>query len=224
MEFSRLKLEIYDLLGTLVPGMLALALATITFVGWNAGMTLASKMTGTEFTLLLFLAFASGQLIQEGADKLVKTLWGHRFFKQARDLYWRSAVSVTVRKKITTESGMEISEVDDAFDYCLTRVGDRFVKRDTFLAISDLARSLWLLSILGLVPVVHGAIGLPDIRTRLSWIIEGVAAAIVLSYLAWLRMVRFRELSDLPVFRSFLALSLGSGTDKPPGESNPNAE
>jgi hypothetical protein len=189
-------------------------IAMIAFVGWSVTINLAGKMTGTAFTVLLLLAFAAGQIIQEAADKLVKTFRGRRFFKQARDHYWKSPVSAKVRKKITAESGTQIDAVDEAFDYCLTRIGDRFAKRDVFLAISDLARSLWLLSILGLVPVVRAAIGLSDVRTRIYSMSEGVIIVIVLSYLAWVRMLRFRELSELPVFSSFLALDIGSGADK----------
>jgi hypothetical protein len=215
MEFSKLKLEIYDLLGTLVPGLLALTLAVITFSGWHAAVGLAGRMTGTVFTMILLLAFAAGQIVQEAADKLVKTIRGERFFKQPRDRYWKSPASAAVRQKINTESGIQLDTVDDAFDYCLTRIGDRFAKRDTFMAISDLARCLWLLSILGLIPLIHGAADILDMHTRIYFIGEGVLALVTFSYLAWIRMLRFRELSDLPVFRSFLALNASSDTGDP---------
>jgi hypothetical protein len=215
MEFSKLKLEIYDLLGTLVPGLLALGLSVITFSSWHAAIGLAGRMTGTMFTLLLLLGFAAGQIVQEAADKLVKTFRGGRFFKQARDRFWKSPASEAVRQKINTESGIRLAAVDDAFDYCLTRIGDRFAKRDTFMAISDLARCLWLLSILGLIPLIHGAVAILDLRARVYFIGEGALAIAAFSYLAWIRMLRFRELSDLPVFRCFLALNTSADIGEP---------
>lgn len=52
--------------------------------------------------------------------------------------------------------------MDLAFDYCITKLKDRFVKRDGFLATSDLCRSYIVLSTLGLLPVIR--IALYDIR------------------------------------------------------------
>ena len=51
------------------------------------------------------------------------------------------------------DDALEVSSVDVAFDYCLSRISGFFMKRDVFLAISDFARSLWLLSAIGIFPL-----------------------------------------------------------------------
>ena len=71
---------------------------------------------------------------------------------------WASNEKALVQQKILRDSGLGIDSVDTAYDFCLTCLESRFPKRDTFIATSDLARSLWLLCLLGLIPIVQGAI------------------------------------------------------------------
>lgn len=206
MEISKLKLEIYDLIGTLVPGFLAMFLVASFFWDWHAIAAVAAKMSATMLTLLILVSFAAGQIMQEAGDWLIKRICGPRFFKRSRDDFWGSASSEAVREKIRTESSASIDSSDAAFDYCLTTIGSRFPRRDVFLAVSDLARSLCVLSLLVLVPVAHAVLQINGLLARMWFGGRVLAVVLVFGLLAWSRMVRFRALSEVTVFHIFLAI------------------
>ena len=107
---------------------------------------------------------------------------------------------------IHRETGHEVS-ADAAFDFCLTKLKDRFGKRDTFVAVSDLCRSLVVLSILAIAPAVRISFYGTRPLCKSLFIFGALAGAQVLvAFLAWRRMKRFRELSEITVFSSFLAV------------------
>jgi hypothetical protein len=212
VEISKLKLEIYDLLGTLVPGFLAMLVIASFFSDWHAIAAVADKMSGTTLTLLILLSFAAGQIVQEAGDWLIKRICGPRFFKRSRDDFWASSFSEAVRKKIQSESSVTIDSADAAFDYCLTSIGSKFPRRDIFLAVSDMARSLWLLSLLVLIPIVHAIFHINGVLARVWFGSRAVVVVVLIGYFAWSRMVRFRVLSELPVFHVFLATSASASS------------
>jgi hypothetical protein len=206
VELSKIKLEIYDLLGTVVPGLLTMALALVCVLGWSTAFNLIGHLSGTILTASLLGAFAVGQLIQEASDRSVKLFKGSRYLKSGRDNFWASDEKALVQQKILRESALSVESVDTAYDFCLTCLESRFPKRDTFVATSDLARSLWLLCLLALIPVVQSAV-----TSSAAWshriLASGGQMCLVgiCAYLAWARMVRFRYLSDVTVFRVYMA-------------------
>ena len=206
MDFSKLKLEIYDLLGLLLPGLISICEGWILLRGWPYFLASVPQLGATGFTLLLLIAFGLGHIVQELGDVAIKTVKGKRYFRQPRDRFWANAESQLVREVLRKELGQEIASVDLAFDYCLTKLKDRFVKRDVFLATSDLCRSFVLLSALGLLPAIR--IAFHDIHPFSKSLLAFAMLAVLLlaiALLAWKRMVRFRELSETPVFHSYLA-------------------
>lgn len=223
MEFSKLKLEIYDLMGTLVPGVLFIALGALTVAGNAAGLSWLGKLTGTQLTILLFAAFAAGQLVQEAGDWSIRVTKGPRFLKQGRDGFWNSAEAQGVRDKIKRESSVDVASPDAAYNYCLTVVRDQFPKRDTFMAISDLARSMWLLAWASMIPLVRFTSQLGWSWVHAKVVVEGLVAIGALSYLAWRRMIRFRDLSDVTVFQVFLAVKATDST-APSGEKEAESD
>lgn len=206
MDFSKLKLEVYDLLGLILPGFLALCEGWIFFRGWHAFLLGVAQMTGTGFTLLLLVSFGAGNVVQELGDFTIKRVTGKRYLRSARDRFWASADGDLVRNAIKADVGHSITSVDTAFDYCLTRIKDRFAKRDIFVATSDLCRSLVVLSVLALIPASRLAFydphGLPHPRVAAA---AFIAVLLAIFLLMWRRMVRFRDLSDNTVFRVYLA-------------------
>lgn len=206
MDFSKLKLEVYDLLGLLLPGLIALCEGWILVRGWADFVVSILQLGATGFTLLLLIAFGLGHIIQELGDLAIKAVKGKRYFRQARDQFWAKVDSQLVKEALKKELGEEISSVDLAFDYCLTKLKDRFVKRDVFLATSDLCRSLVVLSALGLFPAIR--IALYDFHHIHNSLVASAILALLLlaiALLAWKRMVRFRELSETTVFGAYLA-------------------
>ena len=207
MDFSKLKLEVYDLLGVILPGLLAVFEGWVLLRGWKSFVLSLHLFTGTEFTVLVLIAFGAGNLVQELGDVTIKAWKGQRYFKQARDDFWSSDEALLVKSTIKGDLGHELTLVDTAFDYCLTKLKDRFGKRDVFLATSDLCRSLAVLAILAFLPAA-----------RLAWerfaptfcyfALTGslVLFLVFLAWLSWKRMVRFRELTEVTVFRGYLAM------------------
>lgn len=171
-----------------------------------------NQLSGTGFTVLLISAFGAGNLVQELADVSIKAWKGERYFKQARDKFWKSDEAVPVKTTINTALGQEVASVDTAFDYCLTKLQDHFGKRDVFLATSDLCRSLVVLSVLGIVPTARVA-WQEFSATCHFFVIFGtfVLLLILLAWLSWKRMLRFRDLSETTVFRAYLAMVEGAG-------------
>jgi hypothetical protein len=206
LDFSKLKLEAYDLLGVILPGLFAICEGWILLRGWPDFVLSLNQLSGTGFTVLLISAFGAGNLVQELGDFAIKAWKGERYFKQARDKFWKSDEAAPVKAAIKTELGHDVASVDTAFDYCLTKLQDRFAKRDVFLATSDLCRSLVVLSVLAMVPTVR--ITLHDIRPTIRCVVVFGNAVVLLIFVAWLswkRMLRFRDLSETTVFRAYLA-------------------
>jgi hypothetical protein len=207
MEVSKLKIELYDLLAILLPGLILMFELSVSILGWSATIVALRGASASSFTFLLFSAFAVGQFVQETGDFVLKRVKGPRFFKRERDRYWISADAALVKAKLKQICGNPIESVDVAFDYCLSCVGSQFAKRDVFIALSDFARSLWVLSILALIPVLSLCLRTPGGWTKVEFLVGSSAVLTVLALLAWRRMLRFRALTETPVFNSFLAFS-----------------
>ncbi len=207
MDLSKLKLELYDFLGIILPGLLVTCEGWILLRGWHVFVVAINQTSGTGLMLLAVLAFGLGHIAQELGDASIKAIKGKRYFRQARDKYWGKTESQLVKDAIKKDFGQEISSVDTAFDYCLTKVKDRFSKRDVFVATSDLCRSFVILSVLALIPAIR--IAFYDIHPVHRSIIAFAILVLLLSsiaLLAWKRMLRFRELSETTVFRVYMAM------------------
>ena len=204
MDFSKLKLEVYDLLGLILPGLVLICEGWILFRGWHPFVASITQLPGTGLTLLLLVAFGVGNAIQELGDVAVKRIKGQRFPRNGRDRFWLTPEAEIVRSKINSELGYPVTSPDLAFDYCLTKLKDRFAKRDVFLATSDVCRSFVVLTLLALIP----AFRILFHEQHQSWLAFAIFAifALAISLLFWRRMVRFRELSETTVFRAYLAI------------------
>lgn len=206
MDLSKLKIEVYDFLALVLPGVVGILEIWATIRLWNAFMLGIATLSGTALTLLLLISFGAGHLIQEIGDKTTKFFRGKRFFLRSRDELWSTTEGTILRHAIERELGHPIASADAAFEYCLTRIEGSFAKRDLFLATSDLARGLVVLSFTASLPIIR------IIRdANYNPAKQAVAAAgciiglMVVGALCWSRMVRFRGLSELPVFRAYLA-------------------
>lgn len=206
MDFSKLKLELYDFLGLILPGLVAICQGWILLRGWHTFVVGISLLGGTGLTLLLVFAFGVGNIIQELGDVTLKTVKGQRYFRSGRDRFWLTTEAETVRHAIKKSLGHEIPSADAAFDYCLTKLKGRFDKRDMFLATSDLCRSFVVLSALALIPALRIAFRDPHPFSPYFASAVLIVALFVVSALAWRRMIRFRELSETTVFRAYLAV------------------
>jgi hypothetical protein len=162
--------------------------------------------------VILILSFGVGHLVQELGDKVIKALTGPRFFRQGRDNFWVTEEAKHLRKSLAEDLGHPVVSADHGFDCCLTMIEERFAKRDVFLATSDLCRSFLVLAFLAILPGVRVIKSFSHSKTAT---IESLAALIglvlIVSWLSWGRMIRFRELSELTVFRVYA----GSRTKKP---------
>jgi hypothetical protein len=145
MNFSNFKLGIYDLLGLVIPGMILVCEGGITLRGWVNFRTSLNHMSGTSFTFLLVVSFVLGHLVQELADVSIKKIKGPCFFAAGRDEFWADPETEAIKSAVWAESGVILGSVDALFDYCLTRLGERFTKRETLLATADLSRSFLVL-------------------------------------------------------------------------------
>lgn len=205
MNLSNFKLGIYDLLGLVIPGMILVCEGEVTLRGWVNFRAGLNHMSGTSFTLLLVFSFVLGHFVQEIADVSIKKIKGPRFFTAGRDEIWASPEAEAIKSAVWTESGMTLGSVDATFEYCLTRLGERFSKRDTLLATADLSRSFLVLVMFAAPAAIHIAW---DVSHRpiifLSLLLSFFALLALAGFLAWRRMVRFRRMSETGVFRAYL--------------------
>lgn len=209
MDLSKLKLDVYDFLGIILPGLVAVAEGWILLRGWDAFVQAASHISGTSLTLLLVFAFGVGHLVQELSEAAIRWVKGPRYLCRARDNYWLDEESEPLKKAIKKELGHEPSNVDEAYDFCLTKIQGHFDKRDIFVATSDLSRSLVAMGFLALIPAAKIAFWDAGKSLKLSLEIAGVEIALLalIVTLAWRRMMRFRVLADVTVFRVYPAVT-----------------
>jgi hypothetical protein len=208
LDLSKLKLDVYDFLGIILPGLVAVAEGWVFLRGWDAFIQAMNHITGTSLTLLLVFAFGIGHLVQELADAAIRYTKGPRYLFHARDKYWHSDDSKSVKHEIRKELGHELADVDDAYDFCLTKVHGRFEKRDIFVATSDLCRSFVAMCVLAVILAAKTAFW--EIRPMdRSLEIAGIEITFiaVIGLLAWRRMTRYRALADITVFRVYRAVA-----------------
>jgi hypothetical protein len=184
----------------------AIAEGWIFLRGWDAFILSMSHIGGTSLTLLLVFAFGVGHLVQEFSDAVIQWIKGPRYKYRARDKFWHSQESKTTKDLIANELGHEIASVDDAYDFCLTRVSEHFQKRDIFIATSDLSRSFVAMCLVALIPLAKidfWQTGKLPVRC-LEFVAE-VALLAVIAMLSWRRMMRYRYLADITAFRVYPA-------------------
>jgi hypothetical protein len=206
MDFSKFKIELYDLFGLLIPGLILQTDWLIAKVGWHGYITTVSGLSGNLIAGSMALSYVLGHLIQEAGDMVVHYTTPERYLKRARDKFWAQDDGRTVRELLKTEIGHEIHSVDVAYDYCLSRAKSSFAKRDTFIATSDLARSFLFLAFTTALATI---IAIWKTRVR-GWSLFLDCAGILglwalVSFISWRRMMRFREFADKPVFSAYLA-------------------
>ncbi len=215
MNLSNFKLGIYDLLGLVIPGMILVCEGAITLHGWANFRVALDHMSGTSFTFLLILSFVLGHVVQEMADVSIKKLKGPRFFAAGRDEFWASPEAEGIKSAIWAESGVTLDSVDAAFDYCLTRIGERFSKRDTLLATADLSRSFLVLVAMAVPAAVRTAWDMTHrLVAFLPLLLAFLALLTFVGFLAWRRMDRFRRMSETGVFRAYLGSRPAANTQE----------
>jgi hypothetical protein len=206
VDISNWKLEIYDLLAILLPGLVAISEGWIVLRGWEGFTFAMGRITATPLTLLLLASFGVGTIVQELGDFCVKLLTDERYFRRGRDTFWLADEAHPVKLAIKAELGITVDSVDTAFDYCLTKLGARFPKRDMFVATSDLCRSFGVISLLGIIPAIQAAHRAFELGSRFFlWSGLAMVVSLVVFLLSCRRMTRFRGLSDTTVFRAYLA-------------------
>ena len=217
MDLPSLKLDVYDFLALIVPGVVAVCELWIAISGWHHFVSGFLGIAATGFTALLIVSFGLGNLVQESGDLVVKRLMGPRYLKEGRDKLWASEEGGLVARLIHRELGEPITSVDPAFDYCLTKIGSAFPKREVFVTISDLCRSFLILTLLAVGPtlrLVSDSCFLP--AEVVLWLPASFALMGLAWSLSWARMKRFRDLSDTTVFRVYV----GSWRGKTGGQAS----
>ena len=209
MDLSKLKLDVYDFLGIILPGLVAISEGWIFLRGWDAFILSMSHIGGTSLTLLLVFAFGIGHLVQELSDVAIQWIKGSRYKYRARDEFWKGDESKTVKESIAKELGCELASVDAAYDFCLTKVSEHFQKRDIFIATSDLSRSFVAMCFVALIPSAKIIFWqTAELRVRSSLEFAAVVALLgVVAMLSWRRMMRYRYLADVTVFRVYPAVA-----------------
>jgi hypothetical protein len=88
----------------------------------------------------------------------------------------------------------------------LTRIQGAFAKRDLFVANSDLARGMIVVSIFALAPLDRITRDLHlSVAYHVGFLFCGVVLLFLVGGIFWVRMTRFRVLSETPVFHAYLA-------------------
>ena len=205
MTLSNLKLGIYEFLGLVVPGLLLLCQGWIFVRGWSQFARGLNGLSAAAFSILVITAFVLGHFVQELGDACIKMVRGKRFFRRERDKLWASTEAESIKSAIWAECGLALGDVDAAFDYCLTRIGDAFSKREVFIATSDLSRSFLVLTVCGVAPACRLALDRArSVPGSVFLITCYVALLLLAARLAWTRMVRFRGMSETAVFHAYL--------------------
>lgn len=205
MDLSKLKIELYDFLGLLIPGISLMALICFAVVGWKELFALVHGLNGPTITAILFAGFAFGHFVQECSDWAIKKITNKRFFKQWRDELWASPEGDTLRRALHADGAGDL-DVDAAFDFCLTKSQSVFAKREGFIATSDFCRAMVTIGIFSVIPLGRAIYDISTATsTRAFGAVCGVLAISLWCTAFWRRMLRFRRLSEEPVFRAYLS-------------------
>jgi hypothetical protein len=206
MDFSKLRLGLYDFFGILIPGLIVVADIWIASVGWARFIDTVAALSGNLVAVVILISYALGHLVQEAGDVLVSGITHNRYLKTSRDELWAGNDGKIVREEIKKREGLDVADVDTAFDYCLTKSKRSFEKRDAFIATSDLARSFVLL---GIVTGVTASCAIYKAKSPgwslIGYLLAVMALTVMVVFISWRRMVRFRAFSDKPVFAAYLA-------------------
>ncbi len=125
--------------------------------------------------MLDLVAFGAGNLVQELGDVTIKAWKGPRYFKKARDDFWKTDEALPVKALIKAVLAV--------------------------LAFIPAARFAWQ----HFAPTCHYFVRVGSFGLFL----------IFLTWLSWTRMVRFRDVSQVTVFRAYLATVNEQATAKP---------
>src|SRR5258708_1889583 len=106
MDFSKLKVELYDFFGILLPGCILVCELWIAVAGWHRSLSTLAALPGTLIAALLLSSYVLGHLVQEAGDALIHAITHNRYLKRSRDEYWGSQDGEAIRKAIKTESGL----------------------------------------------------------------------------------------------------------------------
>jgi len=208
VDLSKFKLDVYDFLGIILPGLVAVAAGWVFLRGWAAFIQSMSNIKGTSLTLLLVFAFGIGHLVQELSDAAIRWAKGSRYIYRGRDSFWHGEESNAVKSLIKKQVGHELTNVDDAYDFCLTKIHGRFEKRDIFIATADLSRSFVAMCFLALAPAAKIAFWqVSPICRSIDLALGELAILAIIALLSWRRMMRYRELADRTVFRVYAAVA-----------------
>jgi hypothetical protein len=213
VDLSQLQLKPYDILGILLPGVLAICEGWIVLRGWEHFLTNFEKVSDRDLVLLIVLALGLGHIVQELAATAVKAVKKGIHAQDEGKAFWKSDESKLVRSALKKDFDGTFPGTHVALDYCLTKLSGRFDKRDMFVATSGLCRSIVVLSALAVIPAgrvafcagrsMHQSLG---IFALLLALLASVAV------LAWRRMDHFDELAETTVFRAYLAIAYGPQT------------
>lgn len=214
MNFTTFQLQVYDLLGLALPGFLAICEVWIAARGWASFWRALTALNAIAVAFLVVASYVAGHLVQEIGEISLRSVVAPRFFLRARDQFWGSAEAEFVRMAIRRECGANVEDADAGFDYCIARVGKDFPKRDYFVATADLSRSLLILFVFAVAPtsrvIFESRLG--AVRSVLATVLALLSLGVG-GFLVWERMIRFRALSDVSVFRAYFAKSHGRTSD-----------
>src|SRR5260370_35851857 len=81
VDISKWKLEIYDLLAIILPGLVVISEGWVLVRGWEAFAATITHLTGSGLTVLVLAAFGAGALLQGLNDSVGKSGEGGRFLR-----------------------------------------------------------------------------------------------------------------------------------------------
>ncbi len=215
MDLAKLSIGLYEILVLMLPGLLVICETWIALRDWHRFVEITWNLTTVPGVLLVLASVCIGELVQESAELLSQRIGGARCLKRGRDAFWSDQDSAPVKTLIFAHLKHNIQNVDTAFDYCLTRIDKRFPKRDVFMATSDFSGSLAVALLYASFPIIKFALRQPGLWQKILSGGCGLLIVIGMAILAWRRMIRFRELADVPVFRIFLATCHESALPQP---------
>jgi len=116
MDLSKLKMEAYDLLAVILPGLILIFQAWITIRGWAPFAISIASMSGSAFLVLILMFLPWAKLFRsQGISRLRRSK--ARFFRQTRDKLGASKTGEHIRERIRTDTGHELENVAVTFDF-----------------------------------------------------------------------------------------------------------
>jgi hypothetical protein len=206
--------HLYEVLAALLPGAVGIVLAS----DWARSLGLSFRLPGTEIAWFV-TAYVTGLGLQ-GLGAAVASVRSPLRLRPRRKDFPDQVLIDCARAHLAKLAGIDEAKLEtrDVFNLAYSMLGDKAARYDRFLTLSDLSRSLMLLSAVSVGAFLYAAAAPSGVHLVLRVPGPSTAKALLalVAFLAfWNRRRRYREVSQRLIYPMLIAHCSGEAGTHP---------